>query len=75
MFTVIITLAVIAGIFGLILGYSAIRFKVEGDVANVVILDAVLMQKPLPKVKQILTSVRPEAKRPLLHWPTCLMLK
>jgi electron transport complex protein RnfB len=31
MFTVIITLAVIASIFGLILGYSAIRFKVEGD--------------------------------------------
>lgn len=31
MFTVIITLAVIACIFGLILAYSAIRFKVEGD--------------------------------------------
>lgn len=31
MFTVIITLAAIAGIFGLLLGYSAIRFKVEGD--------------------------------------------
>jgi electron transport complex protein RnfB len=31
MITVIITLAVIAGIFGLLLGYSAIRFKVEGD--------------------------------------------
>lgn len=31
MFTVIITLAIIASIFGLILGYSAIRFKVEGD--------------------------------------------
>lgn len=31
MFTVIVTLAVIAGIFGFILGYSAIRFKVEGD--------------------------------------------
>jgi electron transport complex protein RnfB len=31
MLTVIITLAVVAAIFGLILGYSAIRFKVEGD--------------------------------------------
>jgi len=31
MFTVIITLAIIATIFGLILAYSAIRFKVEGD--------------------------------------------
>ena len=31
MLTVIITLAVIASIFGLILGYSAIRFKIEGD--------------------------------------------
>ena len=31
MFTVIITLAIIASIFGLILAYSAIRFKVEGD--------------------------------------------
>ena len=31
MLTVIITLAVIAGLFGLILSYSAIRFKVEGD--------------------------------------------
>jgi electron transport complex protein RnfB len=31
MLTVIITLAVIASIFGLILAYSAIRFKVEGD--------------------------------------------
>ena len=31
MFTVIITLALVASIFGLILGYSAIRFKVEGD--------------------------------------------
>jgi len=31
MFTVIITLAVIASIFGLLLGYSAIRFKVEGN--------------------------------------------
>jgi len=31
MVIVIITLAVVAAIFGLILGYSAIRFKVEGD--------------------------------------------
>ena len=31
MFTVIITLAIIACLFGLILAYSAIRFKVEGD--------------------------------------------
>lgn len=31
MFTVIITLAIIASIFGLLLGYSAIRFKVEGN--------------------------------------------
>jgi len=31
MFTVVITLAIIAAIFGLLLGYSAIRFKVEGD--------------------------------------------
>ena len=31
MFTVIITLAVIACIFGLILAWSAIRFRVEGD--------------------------------------------
>jgi len=31
MITVIITLAVIACIFGLILAYSAIRFKIEGD--------------------------------------------
>ncbi len=31
MFTVIITLAVIACIFGLILAYSAKKFKVEGD--------------------------------------------
>lgn len=31
MLTVIITLAIIASIFGLILAYSAIRFKVEGD--------------------------------------------
>jgi electron transport complex protein RnfB len=31
MFTVIITLAIIASLFGLILAYSAIRFKVEGD--------------------------------------------
>ena len=31
MLTVIITLAVIGSIFGLILAYSAVRFKVEGD--------------------------------------------
>jgi len=31
MFTVTITLAIIASIFGLILAYSAVRFKVEGD--------------------------------------------
>lgn len=31
MYILIITLAVVASIFGLILGYSAIRFKVEGD--------------------------------------------
>jgi len=31
MLTVVITLAIIAAIFGLLLGYSAIRFKVEGD--------------------------------------------
>ena len=43
MLTVIITLAVIAGIFGLILGYSAIRFHVEGDpVVNKI--DALLPQ-------------------------------
>ena len=31
MFTVIITLAIVAILFGLLLAYSAIRFKVEGD--------------------------------------------
>ncbi len=31
MLTVVITLALVAVIFGLILGYSSIRFKVEGD--------------------------------------------
>lgn len=31
MLTVVITLAIIAAIFGLMLGYSAIRFRVEGD--------------------------------------------
>ena len=31
MLTVVIALAIIAAIFGLVLGYSAIRFKVEGD--------------------------------------------
>ncbi len=31
MLTVVISLAIIASFFGLLLGYSAIRFKVEGD--------------------------------------------
>ena len=31
MLTVVVTLAIIAAIFGLVLGYSAIRFRVEGD--------------------------------------------
>ncbi|HEB81430.1 MAG TPA: electron transport complex subunit RsxB [Gammaproteobacteria bacterium] len=31
MLTVILTLAIIAGVFGLLLAWSAIRFKVEGD--------------------------------------------
>lgn len=31
MITALIILAALAGIFGLVLGYSAIRFKVEGD--------------------------------------------
>ncbi len=31
MLTVVLTLAIIAAVFGLVLGYSAIRFKVEGD--------------------------------------------
>ena len=31
MIVVVITLAVIAALFGLLLGYSAIRFRVEGD--------------------------------------------
>jgi electron transport complex protein RnfB len=43
MLTVIITLAVVAAIFGLILGYSAIRFKVEGD-PIVDQIDAILPQ-------------------------------
>ena len=43
MLTVIITLAVAAAIFGLILGYSAIRFKVEGD-PIVDQIDAILPQ-------------------------------
>lgn len=43
MLTVIITLAIIASIFGLILAWSAIRFKVDGDpVVNQV--DALLPQ-------------------------------
>ncbi len=43
MLTVIITLGVVAVIFGLILGYSAIRFKVEGDPV-VDQIDAILPQ-------------------------------
>jgi len=43
MLTVIITLAVIASIFGLLLAYSAIRFKVEGDPV-VDKIDAILPQ-------------------------------
>ena len=31
MITAVIVLTALAGIFGLILGYAAIRFKVEGD--------------------------------------------
>ena len=31
MMVVVITLAIIAALFGLVLGYSAIRFRVEGD--------------------------------------------
>ena len=43
MLTVIITLAIIASIFGILLGYSAIRFKVEGDPV-VDRIDAILPQ-------------------------------
>ena len=43
MLTALIILAVLAGIFGLILGYSAIRFKVEGD-PIVEQIDALLQQ-------------------------------
>lgn len=43
MITVVITLAIIAAIFGLILGYSAIRFHVEGDPV-VKKIDAILPQ-------------------------------
>ena len=43
MLTVIITLAVISAVFGLVLGYSAIRFRVQGDpVADKI--DAILPQ-------------------------------
>lgn len=43
MITALIILAILAGIFGLILGYSAIRFKVEGD-PIVDQIDAILPQ-------------------------------
>ena len=43
MLTVVITLAIIAAVFGLLLGYSAIRFKIEDDpVVNQI--DALLPQ-------------------------------
>ena len=43
MFTSIIAIAVLAILFGLLLGYSAIRFKVKGDpVADKI--DAILPQ-------------------------------
>jgi len=43
MMVVIITLAIVAAIFGLLLGYSAIRFRVEGDPV-VDKIDAILPQ-------------------------------
>jgi len=43
MIIVIITLAIIAALFGLLLGYSAIRFRVEGD-PLVDQIDAILPQ-------------------------------
>jgi electron transport complex protein RnfB len=43
MIVVIITLAIVAAIFGLLLGYSAIRFRVEGDPV-VDKIDAILPQ-------------------------------
>jgi Na+-translocating ferredoxin:NAD+ oxidoreductase subunit B len=43
MMIVIITLAIVAAIFGLLLGYSAIRFRVEGDPV-VDKIDAILPQ-------------------------------
>lgn len=43
MFTVIITLALIATVFGLLLGYAAIRYRVEGDPV-VDQIDAILPQ-------------------------------
>jgi electron transport complex protein RnfB len=61
----ILILTLLALVFGLGLGYAAIRFKVEGDpivekidallpqtqCGNVGILVVVLMQKPLPVMK------------------------
>ena len=43
MIVVIITLAIVAALFGLLLGYSAIRFRVEGDPV-VDKIDAILPQ-------------------------------
>jgi electron transport complex protein RnfB len=43
MMVVVITLAIIAALFGLLLGYSAIRFRVEGDPV-VDQIDAILPQ-------------------------------
>ena len=43
MIVVIITLAIVAAIFGMLLGYSAIRFRVEGDPV-VDKIDAILPQ-------------------------------
>lgn len=43
MITVIITLAIITAVFGVLLGYSAIRFRVEGDPV-VDQIDAILPQ-------------------------------
>ena len=85
MFIVILTLAIIASIFGLLLAYSAVRFKVEGDPV-VDKIDALLPQtqcgqctypgcrpyaEAMAKVKPILTSVHPVVKQPLLPWLIC----
>ena len=43
MIVVLITLAIVAALFGLLLGYSAIRFRVEGDPV-VDKIDAILPQ-------------------------------